>query len=75
MLADLERFEDQIAGMKEAVKKARVPLEGGKHRVEDHLQFLRQIERDERREAKGEAARRSEQAGRAVTGIRGKGIG
>ncbi len=60
VLVDLERFEDQIAGLKEAVKEARVPFSNGKHRVEEHLQFLRQIEREERREARVEAARSEE---------------
>lgn len=71
----LETFEEQIDALRAAAREARVPLAAGTERLEGQLQFLRQIERDERRAAKGEAARRSEQAGRAVTGIRGKGIG
>ncbi len=70
VLADLERFEDQIAGLKEAVAEARGKLGNGQRRVEEHLQLLRQLERDERREAA-----RSAEARRAVTGTRGKVVG
>ncbi len=67
VLADLERFEDQIAGLKEAVAEARGKLWNGQRRVEEHLQLLRPLERDERREAA-----RSAEARRVVTGTRGR---
>ncbi len=65
VLADLERFEDEIGGLAEALAEARGKLGNGQRRVEEHLQLLRQLERDERREERAEAARRSEGA---VTG-------
>ncbi len=68
VLADLERFEDQIAEQKAAVAEARGKLGNGQRAIEEHLQLLRQLERDERREA----ARSAEAAGRAVTGTRGR---
>ncbi|MDP9481565.1 MAG: hypothetical protein M3R38_38870, partial [Actinomycetota bacterium] len=74
VLADLERFEDQIAGLKEAVAEARGKLGNGQRAVEEHLQLLRQLERDERREERREAARSAEER-RAVTGTRGKVVG
>ncbi len=73
VLADLECFEDQIAGLKEAVAEARGKLGNGQRRVEEHLQLLRQLERGERREERREAARSAE--ARRVTGTRGEVIG
>ncbi|MDP9485018.1 MAG: hypothetical protein M3Q49_04355 [Actinomycetota bacterium] len=72
VLADLERFEDRIAALREPVAEVRGKLGNGQRRVEEHLQLLRQLERDERREERAEAARRSEGA---VTGTRGRVIG
>ncbi len=74
VLAELERFEDQIAGLKEAVAEARGKLWSGQRRVEEHLQLLRQLERDERRDERREAARSADER-RAVTGTRGAVIG
>ncbi|MDP9477189.1 MAG: hypothetical protein M3R38_16180 [Actinomycetota bacterium] len=74
VLADLGRFEDQIAGLREAVAEARAKLGNGQRAVEEHLQLLRQLERDERHEERREAARSAE-ARRAVTGTRGRVIG
>ena len=68
VLDSLERFEDQIAQLKEAVTEARAPFSNGKRRIEEHLQFLRQLGQDERREARREAARREEEARRAAAG-------
>ena len=53
VLQSLEAFEDRIVRLKEAVGGTREKLWNGQRRVEEHLQFLRQVARDERREATG----------------------
>ena len=53
VLQSLEGFEDRIDRLKEAVGGNREKLWIGRRRVDEHLQFLRQVARDERREATG----------------------
>ena len=68
VLDSLDRFEDQVVQLKEAVREARAPFSNGKRRIEEDLQFLRQLERDESRAARREAAGREEEARRAAAG-------
>ncbi len=74
VLRDLEAFEERIGEQKGAVEESRERLWAGRRAAEEQLSFLRGIEQAQRREERAEAAKR-EEAGRAVTGTRGKVVG
>ncbi len=75
VLQSLQEFEGRTDGLKAAVGESRSKYWNGQRGVEEQLSFLRGIEQGERREARAEAAKREEEARRAVTGTRGKVIG
>ncbi len=66
-LQSLQEFEGRIDLLKAAVGESRAKLWNGQRRVEEQQNFLRAIEREERRGARVEAAKREEEARRAVT--------
>ncbi len=74
VLRDLEAFEERIGEQKAAVEESQERLWAGRRAAEEQLSFLRGIEQAQRREERAEAAKR-EEAGRAVTGTRGKVVG
>jgi chromosome segregation ATPase len=72
VLRDLEQFEERIDGLKSAVGELRSKYWNCQRRVDEHLNLLREIGRDERRQAKGEAARRATETGRAAASFPGR---
>lgn len=60
VLTDLEAYEGRIGQLQEAASAIRTAIGDGQRQAEEHLRFLREIERDERREARREDARREE---------------
>lgn len=71
-LQSLEALEERIGEQKAAVGESRSSLWNGRRRVDEHLNLLRELARDERRVAKGEAARRATEAGRAAASFPGR---
>ncbi len=72
VLQSLGELEGRIDLLKAAAGELRSKYWNGQRRVEEQLKFLRGIEQEERREARGEAARREEEA-RAKAARRGFG--
>ncbi len=72
-LQSMGEFEGRIDGLKSAAEESRSKYWSGQRDVEEQQNLLREVEQAQRREARAEAARRSEEAGRAVAG-RGRGV-
>ncbi len=68
VLRSLQEVEGRIDPLKVAAEELRSKYWTGQRGVEEQLNFLREIEREERRGARGEAAKREEEARRAAAG-------